>query len=233
MLKADQLSKKYGNFTALDNLNLSVNSGEIFCLLGANGAGKTTTINLFLNFIQPTTGAASINDIDSKSHQTKQHIAYIPENLNLYNNLTGLENLQFFTGLTGNQLSKTDATHLLSSVNLQSKAINQQVSNYSKGMRQKVGIAIAKAKNADNLLLDEPTSGLDPKASNDFTKLLLSLREDGVAILMTTHDLFRAKETATHLGIMKEGVLVHSVKSDDISLKELEDLYVETMRVHE
>tara|TARA_B100000497_G_C7510688_1_gene311112 strand:+ start:56 stop:757 length:702 start_codon:yes stop_codon:yes gene_type:complete len=233
MLKANNLSKNYGTFKALDKLNLSVSAGEIFCLLGANGAGKTTTINIFLNFIQPTSGAAFINDISSNSDETKKYLAYIPENLNLYGNLTGVENLQFFSDLSGNKLEEVFASNLLNSAGLQSKAINKRVSGYSKGMRQKVGIAIAKAKNADNLLLDEPTSGLDPKASNDFTQLLLKLKDEGTAILMTTHDLFRAKETATHFGIMKEGSLVHTMKSNEVTLKQLENLYVETMRVYD
>ena len=235
MLKAINLSKKYGNFEALQNLNLTVATGEIYCLLGANGAGKTTTINLFMNFIKPSSGQAMVNDADvvQNTKETKKHIAYIPENLNLYSNLTGLENLQFFAGLGGEKPSASIAEQLLKSVGLQKEAMHKRVSKYSKGMRQKVGIAIAKAKNADNLLLDEPTSGLDPQASNDFAKLLEDMRENEVAILMATHDLFRAKATGTHIGIMKEGALVHSLKSDEISFTELEQLYLETMKMSE
>ena len=232
MLKTKDLTKKYGTEVALDKLNLTVQPGEIFCLLGANGAGKTTTINLFMDFIQPTSGQVYINDMEVSEHgsATKKHLAYIPENLNLYGNLTGLENLQFFAGLGGDKPDKGTATQLLQSVDLQSEAINKRVNQYSKGMRQKVGIAIAKAKQADNLLLDEPTSGLDPQASNDFARLLQNMRENNVAILMATHDLFRAKETGTHIGIMKAGVLIHSLKSDEIKLNELEQLYLETMK---
>ncbi len=232
MLEAKNLSKRYGDFVAVDDLNLQVNPGDIYCLLGANGAGKTTTINLFMNFIQPTSGQIKINSLDvtSQAQATKKHLAYIPENLNLYSNLTGLENLQFFAGLGGNLPDKVTGTQLLEAVGLQSDAINKRVAKYSKGMRQKVGIAIAKAKQADNLLLDEPTSGLDPQASNDFAQLLKEMRENNVAILMATHDLFRAKETGTHIGIMKEGVLIHSLKSDEIKLNELEQLYLETMK---
>ena len=232
MLKTKDLTKKYGNHTALDKLNLTVNPGEIYCLLGANGAGKTTTINLFMDFIQPTSGKVFINDLDVSEHgsATKEHLAYIPENLNLYSNLTGLENLQFFAGLSKEKLDKGTATQLLQSVGLQNDFINKRVGQYSKGMRQKVGIAIAKAKKADNLLLDEPTSGLDPQASNDFAQLLREMRENNVAILMATHDLFRAKETGTHIGIMKAGVLIHSLRSDEIKLNELEQLYLETMK---
>ena len=232
MLEAINLSKKYGGHEALTNLNLVVGQGEVFCLLGANGAGKTTTINLFMNFIQPSSGHVKVNglDVNAQSQDTKKHLAYIPENLNLYSNLTGLENLQFFAGLGGDKPDKSSAEQLLQSVGLHEDAIHKRVSKYSKGMRQKVGIAIAKAKQADNLLLDEPTSGLDPQASNDFAQLLQDMRQNDVAILMATHDLFRAKESGTHIGIMKAGKLIHSLDSDEITLTELEHLYLETMK---
>lgn len=232
MLEAINLSKSYGGHEALTDLNLSVAPGEVFCLLGANGAGKTTTINLFMGFIQPSSGQVKVNahDVATEAKKTKKYLAYIPENLNLYGNLTGLENLQFFAGLGGNKPDKSSVTQLLMSVGLQGDAIHKRVSQYSKGMRQKVGIAIAKAKRADNLLLDEPTSGLDPQASNDFARLLQEMRENKVAILMATHDLFRAKESGTHIGIMKAGKLIHSLNSSEITLTELEQLYLETMQ---
>ncbi|TRX59179.1 ABC transporter ATP-binding protein [Fulvivirga sp. M361] len=232
MLEAINLSKSYGGHQALIDLNLSVAPGEVFCLLGANGAGKTTTINLFMGFIQPGAGYVMVNNLDitGQSGETRKHLAYIPENLNLYGNLTGLENLQFFAGLGGDKPDKSSAEQLLRSVGLQSDAVQKRVSQYSKGMRQKVGIAIAKAKQADNLLLDEPTSGLDPQASNDFARLLQDMRQNNVAILMATHDLFRAKDSGTHIGIMKAGKLIHSLKSNEITLTELEHLYLETMK---
>lgn len=232
MLKTIDLTKNYGAEVALNKLNLSVKPGDIYCLLGANGAGKTTTINLFMDFIQPSSGKVFINDLDVSKHRsaTKKHLAYIPENLNLYSNLTGLENLQFFVGLGDKKPDDETGIQLLRSVGLEIDSIKKRVSQYSKGMRQKVGIAIAKAKKAENLLLDEPTSGLDPQASNDFAQLLREMRENQVAVLMATHDLFRAKETGTHIGIMKSGVLIHSLRSDEIKLNELEKLYLETMK---
>jgi len=226
------LSKSYGELIALNELDLEVNPGDIYCLLGANGAGKTTTINLFMNFIAPSSGELFINDLEVTKYAqaTKESIAYIPENLNLYKNLTGLENLQFFASLSGKSLDKEEAVQMLHSAGLQRGAIDKRIANYSKGMRQKVGIAIAKAKKADNLLLDEPTSGLDPQASNEFAQLLRDMQQNNVAILMATHDLFRAKETGTHIGIMKSGTLVHSFKSEEIELIELEQIYLETMK---
>lgn len=231
MLEAIHISKSYGSHSALQDFTLTVGPGEVFCLLGANGAGKTTTINIFMGFIESSSGVTRIDGIDviDMSHNTNQHVAYIPENLNLYGNLSGLENLEYFSGLGGKAPDKSVCKEFLISVGLQRDAINKRVSNYSKGMRQKVGIAIAKAKQAKNLLLDEPTSGLDPKASNEFARLLHDMKEDGVATLMATHDLFRAKESGTHIGIMKEGRLLHTLDSEEITLLELEQLYLETM----
>ncbi len=231
MIKTNQLTKKYGDFTALNNINLSIAQGEIFCLLGANGAGKTTTINLLLNFIAPTSGTAFINDIDVNTHplETKKQLAYIPENLMLYPTLSAAENLDYFTGISGKSMSKSDLENFLFEAGLQTEAFHKRVSAFSKGMRQKVGIAIALAKDAKVLLLDEPTSGLDPKASNEFGKLLQKLKDNGVATLMATHDIFRAKEIATHIGIMKDGELKHQFIADEIALSELEKLYLKTM----
>ena len=148
MITAKNLTKKYGNFLALNKLNLQVNSGEIFCLLGANGAGKTTTISLFLNFIEPSSGEARINGMSvvENAIEIKKHIAYIPENLMLYPNLTGMENLKYFSGLAGKFPESARLEELLHEAGLQASAYHRKVSSYSKGMRQKVGIAIALAK---------------------------------------------------------------------------------------
>jgi len=231
MLEAKQLTKKFKDYTALDDVSFKVKKGEVFCLLGANGAGKTTAINLFLNFIQPTGGEALINNLNvtTEALLTKKQLAYIPENLMLYPNLSGLENLDYFASLSGSNHSKDALNNFLLEAGLQGDAHNKRVSTYSKGMRQKVGIALALAKNAQVLLLDEPTSGLDPKASNEFSELLLKVRDRGVATLMATHDLFRAKETGTHIGIMKQGLLVEQLTTDQINHTDLEKLYLQHM----
>lgn len=231
MLHAVNLTKKYQDTLALDDLSLTIDAGDIYCLLGANGAGKSTTINLFLNFIEPTEGRAIIDMIDVSKDplKTKEVIAYIPENLNLYGELTGLENLEYFVGLSKKRYSKDSLIGFLNEAGLQPEAHAQRVKKYSKGMRQKVGIAIALAKKAKALLLDEPTSGLDPKASNEFSELLVKLSDQGVATLMATHDLFRAKETGTHIGIMKSGKLVEQLSTEDIAHSELEKLYLHHM----
>ena len=231
MLIAENLSKTYGDYKALNNLNLKLNEGEIFALLGQNGAGKSTTINIFLGFVKPTEGAAKINGISVVDHpeETKKYIAYIPETVLLYPNLTGVENLKFFSSLAGFDYDNEALTNFLSKAGLQSDAHHNRLGGYSKGMRQKVGIAIAIAKKAKVLLLDEPTSGLDPKASNEFSEILKELASEGTTIFMATHDIFRAKEVADRIGIMKRGNLISEINADEISANELEKLYLQTV----
>ncbi|MBX3254894.1 MAG: ABC transporter ATP-binding protein [Chitinophagaceae bacterium] len=230
-LQAQQLTKSYNGFNALSNLNLTVNKGEIFCLLGQNGAGKTTTINLFLGFTNATSGRAFIKDIEveENSNATRKFIAYIPEVVQLYGNLTGIENLDFFSRLAGYKYSDKLLKGLLNKAGLQQEAHGQRLSTYSKGMRQKVGIAIALAKNADVILMDEPTSGLDPKATAEFTQICKDLAAESRTIFMATHDIFNAVNVGTRIGIMKRGSLVHTISTKDITANELQKLYLETI----
>src|SRR4029077_74839 len=154
---------------------------------------------------------------------------YIPEQVMLYRNLTGLENLEYFSALAGHDYPRDTLVALFRQVGLASGTEDQRVGTYSKGMRQKVGIAITIAKRAKALLLDEPTSGLDPKAANEFSELLKQLSSNGVAVLMATHDLFRAKESGSRVGIMKHGRLVATMSTADIGHADLERLYLEHM----
>ena len=231
MLQAKNLTKNYGENTALNNLNLTIPEGEIFALLGQNGAGKTTTINCFLGFVDPSSGEAIINGLSVKDNpqETKKYVAYIPESVMLFPNLTGIENLKYFSFLSGHQYADDELEMLLKRAGLQTTAFNERMSGYSKGMRQKVGIAIALAKKAKALLLDEPSSGLDPKAANEFTETIGELAKNGTAILMATHDIFRAKEVARRVGIMREGNLVSVIDASTISANELEKLYLQTV----
>ena len=206
---------------------------EIYCLLGANGAGKTTLVNVFLNFVTPSEGQALVDglDVTREPLATKQRLAYIPEQVMLYGALSGLENLRYFAALaTGRTAPRDELLHLLEQAGLDATAALRRVATYSKGMRQKVGIAIALAKNARALLLDEPTSGLDPKAAAEFSQLLRNARDRGVAVLTTTHDLFHAKQTGTRIGIMRQGQLVSQLHSQDLSHADLEALYLEHMK---
>jgi ABC-2 type transport system ATP-binding protein len=234
MIEAKELTKRYEDgLLALDALSLRVLPGEIYCLLGANGAGKTTTINLFLNFIEPTSGSALINGIEvvARPLEAKRHLAFVSENVMLYGNFTARQNLDFFAKLGGKRgLKRDDYYQVLRDVGLQEKAFEQKVKEYSKGMRQKVGIAIAIIRDAPAVLLDEPTSGLDPKAGAEFIDILEKLRADGKAILMSTHDIFRAKEIADRVGIMKEGRKVMEQTRSQLEHEDLEALYLDFMR---
>jgi ABC-2 type transport system ATP-binding protein len=234
LLKAEDLSKRYEDgVLALDHLNLEVRGGEVYCLLGANGAGKTTTINLFLNFIPPTTGTCFINGIDVTRDplEAKKHVAFVSENVMLYGNFTARQNLDFFAKLGGKEnLTKNEYYQVMRRVSLQEKAFEQRVKTFSKGMRQKLGISIAIVKDAPAILLDEPTSGLDPKAAEEFLEILAELRKEGKAILMSTHDIFRAKEIGDRVGIMKEGRLVMERTRDELQYEDLVKIYIDYMK---
>ncbi|WP_202843174.1 ABC transporter ATP-binding protein [Luteimonas saliphila] len=231
MLRARLLHKRFGGHIALRALDLTVEPGEIYALLGPNGAGKTTTIQCFLGFLAPDGGHVTVDGLDPQvdPRGARARLAYIPEQVNLYGHFTGDENLDYFAELGGHRYSRKERTALLEEAGLQAVAFDQRVSGYSKGMRQKVGIAIALAKQARALLLDEPTSGLDPSASHEFSQLLGRISQDGVAVLMATHDLFRAREIATRVGIMRAGQLRREFAPNELSAANLEQIYLEEM----
>lgn len=228
MLKADRLCMHYDDTVALNNLSFTVHPREIFCLLGQNGAGKTTTINIFSGLIEPTSGKALIDGVSAEKKSARQSIAYIPEEAQLYGHLSGLENLNFFSRLTGFIYTEEGLKGLLKKVNLQETVHQKRLVTYSKEMRLKLGIAMALAKKASYILMDEPTSDLGPKASLEFTELCKELSVDNVGILMATDDIFNAVIIGSKIGIMKKGWLVQTVDTSKISVQELQDLYSKT-----
>jgi len=230
MLEAVELTKNYGAQTGLDSLNLKVNAGEIYCLLGQNGAGKTTTINLFLGLLKPSKGKALINGINvNSSEDTRSMIAYIPEVVQLYGNMSGIENLKFFSKLSSANHTIEDLSNLLNKVGLKESDYNKRLSSYSKGMRQKIGIAIAISKDAKIIFMDEPTSGLDPKATDEFISICKELANENRSIFMATHDIFNAVNVGTRIGIMKEGKLVYTTETTNINANQLQELYLKTI----
>ena len=230
MIQLKNIDKKFKDKIALDNLSLEVKSGEIYGLLGANGAGKSTTLNLLLGFLKADRGEINMVDINDSSIIQQDRIGYIPENVNLYQYLTGVENLDYFSKLAGLKFTLEKLTGFLLECGLEEEAFNKSISEYSKGMRQKVGIAIAYAKNAKIYLLDEPASGLDPLSSNELSILLKKMSERGATILMASHDIFRVRETCHKIGILKNGSLVKEMFSKDVSSRELESLYLDYMK---
>ncbi len=230
MIQLKNIDKKFKDKIALDNLSLEVKSGEIYGLLGANGAGKSTTLNLLLGFLKADRGEINMVDNNDSSIIQQDRIGYIPENVNLYPYLTGVENLDYFSKLAGLKFTLEELARFLLECGLEEEAFNKSISEYSKGMRQKVGIAIAYAKNAKIYLLDEPASGLDPLSSNELSILLKKMSERGATILMASHDIFRVRETCHKIGILKSGSLVKEMFSKDVSSRELESLYLDYMK---
>ncbi|MCH2228756.1 MAG: ABC transporter ATP-binding protein [Crocinitomicaceae bacterium] len=231
MIEVHNLVKTFKGIPAIEKLTLEVRKGEIMGLLGSNGAGKSTTINMLLGFLEPDSGSIKVNGLNAYDHsvETRKIVGYIPENVNLYPYLTGIENLNYFCRLADLRYSQNELREFLSICGLHQDAQEKKVSNYSKGMRQKVGIAIAYAKKAQVYLLDEPASGLDPIASNELSELLKKLAEEGAAILMASHDIFRVREVCHRIGILRQGKLIKEIQSTEVSANELEALYLKFM----
>jgi len=236
MLEAKDLTKKYEDgLLALDHLNFKVEPGEIFCMFGANGAGKTTAINLFLGFIPPSEGTALIEEIDvvKEPLKSKDYVSFVSENVMLYGNFTAYQNLDYFSKLAGKRnLTKAEYAYVMKRVGLQEEAFDMRTKNFSKGMRQKLGIAVAILKDAPNLILDEPTSGLDPKAGQEFLDLIIELRDKGKSIFISSHDIFRAKQIADRVGFMLQGKLVMMKTKKELKGEDLNKLYVDYMQEH-
>lgn len=209
-LRADHVEYAYGRQRVLHSLSLGIRPGEIYALLGGNGAGKSTTLNLFLGFIAPDKGSLSVcgHDPYHEAAITRRLLAYVPERVSLYDHLSARENIDYFLSLADAARDfDTVIAPALREAALPEAAWNQRVSGFSKGMRQKVAIALALARRTPVLLLDEPTSGLDPGATAEFNQLLLRLKQQGVAILMVTHDLLGAADTADTIGFLHQGRL--------------------------
>ena len=232
LISIQNIIKSFKNLKAIDNLSLEIKEGEIYGLLGSNGAGKSTTLNILLGFLTPDSGTALINGVDTtdNSDEARKQIGYIPENVSLYPYLTGVENLDYFCKLNDKNHSPEKLEGFLDKCGLDSEFHNLRTETYSKGMRQKVGIAIALAKEASVYLLDEPASGLDPLASNELSALLRKLASNGAGILMASHDIFRIRETCNRIGIIKSGELLKEMETSDVSTNELENIYIEYMQ---
>jgi ABC-2 type transport system ATP-binding protein len=199
----------------------------VLCLLGPNGAGKTTTLNIFMGFTAPTAGSARVDGLDVATHveEVRGRIVYLPEQLSLYEDFTALENLDYLAALGGSTVKVADVEAALAVTGLPRDVFRRRLGTYSKGMRQKVGIALALLKNAKAVLFDEPTSGLDPTALREFVKVVGELKRRAAAVLIVTHDLYCAQKIADHVAILKNGRLVASMPNASLSAAELEAAY--------
>lgn len=214
---------------AVAGLDLQVPSGAVYALLGGNGAGKTTTLNALLGFVQPATGRVRVCGIApaQDAAAVRRLLAYVPENVALYPYMSGVENLRHFCALAGRRVDGARAEALLAQAGLQEGWWQQPTSRYSKGMRQKVGLAIAYAKAARAMLLDEPTSGLDPAAAADLAGRIRAAARAGMAVLMATHDLANTLQVADTIGILRAGRLVDEFAAAGLTHAALERRYLE------
>ena len=199
------MHKHYGALHAVDGIDLRVERGEIFGLIGHNGAGKSTLFKMILGLVPATSGEIRVSGATVQGRDfraARRHLGYLPENVVLYDNLNGLETLHFFARLKGAPLSQCQA--LLDRVGL-AHAGKRSVREYSKGMRQRLGFAQALLGNPQVLLLDEPTNGLDPQAIRDFYATLRELQAGGVTIVITSHILAELQERVDRLAILVSG----------------------------
>ncbi|WP_347303656.1 ABC transporter ATP-binding protein [Croceibacterium sp. TMG7-5b_MA50] len=209
----DKLVLAYREHRVLDQLSLTVPAGSITALLGGNGAGKSTTLAALLGFARPQAGRIEICGIDPSTNpdEARRRIAYLPENVALYEHLTALENADYLLALAGDRRDAGAITEAFAAAGLQERAWQQRLGGFSKGMRQKVAIAVALLREVPVLLLDEPTSGLDPRATADFNTLVSAVRGRGTAVLMVTHDLLSAADVADRIGFLEAGRMVEQV----------------------
>lgn len=228
VLAMQGVCRRFGPQVALDGLCLTLHAGDVYALLAPNGAGKTTTINLILGFLAPDAGTIAVcgQPAGAAEPHARGAVAYLPELVALYPELSGIENLRYFSLLASLELDDARLRALLAQAGLPAAAHGRAARTYSKGMRQKVGIAIALARQARLLLLDEPTSGLDPLAAADLSASLRAAAGGGMAILMATHDLYRIKEVATRVGVMHGGRIVRELDPDATDAGMREQLYI-------
>ena len=206
------LTKKYGSFTAVDHLHLTVRKGEVFGLLGPNGAGKSTTILMMLGLTEPTSGVVSVCGINSTSNpiEVKKRVGYLPEDVGFYDDRSGLENLVYTAMLNGHSRStaKPKAEQLLTQVGLKDE-MNKKAGKYSRGMRQRLGLADVLIKTPEVIILDEPTSGIDPKGVREFLELIVSLsKKQGLTVLFSSHHLHQVQQVCDRVGLFVSGKLL-------------------------
>ena len=212
IIEVSGLTKKYGEYTAVNNLDLSIGKGEIFGLLGPNGAGKSTTILMLLGLTEPNAGTVRVCGLDSVRDpiRVKMKVGYLPEDVGFYDDFTGLENL-VYTGRLNNIPDKVvweKAEELLDKVGL-SEEKEKKVGKYSRGMRQRLGLADVLIKNPEVIILDEPTLGIDPAGVKEFLELIVQLsKKEGITVLFSSHLLHQVQQVCDRVGIFVKGELL-------------------------
>lgn len=212
VIAISKLTKRYGSLTAVDNLDLSVYKGEVFGLLGPNGAGKSTTILMLLGLTEPFAGSMKVCGIDPTTHpiEVKKKVGYLPDDVGFYDNRTGLDNLLYTASL--NRIPKKEALRkahqLLEQVGLAGDT-KKRTGAYSRGMRQRLGLADVLIKDPEIIILDEPTLGIDPTGVREFLDLIVRLsREQGITVLLSSHHLHQVQQVCDRVGLFVGGRLI-------------------------
>ncbi len=232
LVETVDLTKRYGDLTAVDHLNLKVEKGTIFGLLGPNGAGKTTTILMLLGLTEPTSGKALVagHDVIRNPLLVKSMVGYLPDNVGFYQELSGRQNLRYtaaLNGIKGNSVEE-NIERVLARVDLRETA-DRKVGEYSRGMRQRLGIADVLLKNPQLIILDEPTLGIDPEGVRDLLALIRGLAEkDGKTVLISSHLLHQVQQICDRVGIFVKGRLIASGSIEELGKQLVEE---DTFRV--
>jgi ABC-2 type transport system ATP-binding protein len=211
VLETQKLSKHYGKFVAVDNLNLTVHRGEIFGLLGPNGAGKTTTILMLLGLTEATAGTVRVLGFDPARRplSVKARTGYLPEQVGFYDGLTARENLAYIARL--NDLRRDDANQRMDTILAQvglNEVAHKRVGTFSRGMRQRLGVAEVLLKQPQLIIMDEPTLGLDPEAAREFLELIRHLKTEGITMLLSSHLLYQVQAVCDRVGLFHQGRMV-------------------------
>ncbi|MGT2803007.1 ABC transporter ATP-binding protein [Streptococcus henryi] len=234
MIKFDHVSKIYGEKEALSDLNLSINDGEIFGLIGHNGAGKTTTISVLTSIIEASYGNVYVDDLLLSEHRDdiKKKIGYVPDSPDIFLNLTANEYWHFLAKIYGvdSEIAQQRITELSQLFDLTSQ-VNDMIDSFSHGMRQKVIVIGALISNPDIWVLDEPLTGLDPQASFDLKEMMKEHAKSGKTVIFSTHVLQVAEQLCDRIGILKQGKLIFVGTLEDLKSnhpdKDLETIYLE------
>jgi ABC-2 type transport system ATP-binding protein len=211
VIETQGLTKRYGQVVAVDDLNLRLSAGEVFGMLGPNGSGKTTTILMLLGLTEPTSGTARVLGEDPARNPlaVKRRVGYLPDSVGFYDELTARENLGYTASLNGMSAKEADARidEVLTRMGLRDVA-DRLAGAYSRGMRQRLGLADVLLKRPQVAILDEPTVGLDPEAAHEFLALIRALKADGITVLLSSHLLHQVQAVCDRVGLFNKGKMV-------------------------
>jgi ABC-2 type transport system ATP-binding protein len=231
VIETQGLTKHYGDVVAVDNLSLSLQAGEVFGLLGPNGSGKTTTILMVLGLTEPTAGSATVLGVDPLRNPlaVKRRVGYMPDAVGFYDEISARDNLRYTARLNGIPRPEAEATitEVLTRMGL-ADVMDRAAGTFSRGMRQRLGLADVLLKKPLVAILDEPTIGLDPEAAHEFLDMIRALKHDGITVLLSSHLLHQVQAVCDRVGLFSKGRMVLEGSFEDLSVKVLGGSY----RIH-